>query len=264
LHLATGVAGLLAAGAALVGADTSLFVLPPDLPATTDVAGRPLIPAAAVIGLCAVGMLVPRWAPAVRPAFAVAWVGVLLAGTQAFDTALTANQIGGVRIGPGFWASALAMVAALAGGCCAGLAGGVERDDVDLSQLRWHLGVLAPAVAGALLGVGAFGLPALEAPGYTEPGLWSHFTFASLGLVFGVVAVVAAGLLAPRCRPRRGAALLFGAAGVLLVRALAFPLTHHMAGTHTTAGPGFPLALAGLAAMLVGGVLALLLPAPRH
>lgn len=264
LHLATGVAGLLAAGAALVGADTSLFLLPPDLPPTTDVAGRLLIPAAALIGICAVGMLVPRWAPAVRPAFAVAWAGVVLAGTTAFDTALTANQITGVRIGPGFWASALAMLAALAGACCAGLAGGVERDDVDLSRLRWHPGVVGPAVAGALLAVGAFGLPALEAPGFTEPGLWSHFTFASLGLVFGVVAVVAAALLAPRCRPQRAAALLFGAAGVLLVRVLTFPLTHHIAGAHVTFGPGFVLALAGLVALGVGGVLAMLLPEPRR
>ncbi|HEX3648276.1 MAG TPA: hypothetical protein VHV49_07600, partial [Pseudonocardiaceae bacterium] len=260
LHLATGVAGLLAAGAALVGADTALFQVAPDLPQTTDVAGRLLIPAAAAIGICAVGMLVPRWAPAVRPAFAVAWVGVVLAGTQAFDTALTANQIAGVRIGPGFWASALAMLAAVAGACCAGLAGGVERDDVDLSRLRWHPGVLAPAGAGALLAVGAFGLPALRAPGFTEPGLWSHFTFASWGLVFGVVTVVAAALLAPRCRPRRGAALLFGAAGVLLVRVLAFPLTHHMAGVDATAGPGFLLALAALVAMVVGAVLASVLP----
>jgi hypothetical protein len=37
-----------------------------------------------------------------------------------------------------------------------------------------------------------------------------------------------------------------------------------MAGAHATAGPGFLLALAALAAMLVGGVLALLLPAPRR
>jgi hypothetical protein len=263
LHLATGVAGLLAAGAALVGADTDLFVLPPDLPATTDVAGRLLVPAAALIGICAVGMLVPRWASAVRPAFAVVWAGVVVAGIQAFDTALTANQISGVRIGPGFWASALAMVAAIAGACCAGLAGGVERDDVDLSQLRWHVGVLGPSIAGALLAVGAFGLPAVEAPGYTEPGLWSHFTFASWGLVFGVVAVVAAAVLAPRCRPHRGAALLFGAAGVLLVRMLEFPLSHHMAGAHATSGPGFVLALAGFVALLVGAVLALVLRQPR-
>ncbi|HEY1571506.1 MAG TPA: hypothetical protein VGG05_09205 [Pseudonocardiaceae bacterium] len=264
LHLATGVAGLLAAGAALVGADTSLFLLPPDLPPTTDVAGRLLIPAAALIGICAIGMLVPRWAPTVRPAFAVAWVSVVLAGTTAVDTALTANQITGVRIGPGFWASALAMLAAVGGACCAGLAGGVERDDVDLSRQRWHSGVLAPAVAGALLAVGAFGLPALEAPGFTEPGLWSHFTFASLGLVFGVVAVVAAALLAPRCRPPRAAALLFGAAAVLLVRVLTFPLIHHLAGAHVTFGPGFVLALAGLVALGVGGVLAMMLPEPRR
>jgi hypothetical protein len=262
LHLSAGVAGLLAAGAALVGADTALFVLPPGFPPTTDVAGRLLIPAAGLIGIAAIGMLVPRWASAVRPAFAVVWAGVVVGGVEAFDTALTANQVSGVRIGPGFWAGALAMVAAIAGACCAGLAGGVERDDVDLSQLRWHPRVLVPSVIGAALAVGAFGLPAIEAPDYTEPGLWSHFTFASWGLVFGVVAVVAAALLAARCRPKRGAALLFGASGVLLVRLLAYPLIHHIAGAHASAGPGFLLALAGVVVLVVGGVLALVAPKP--
>jgi hypothetical protein len=262
LHLATGVAGLLAAGAALVGADTDLFRLPPDLPHTTDVAGRPLIPAAALIAVCAIGMLIPRWASAVRPAFAVAWVAVVVAGIEAFDTALTATQIDGVRIGPGFWASGLAMLAAIVGGCCAGLAGGVERDDVDLTQVKWQPMVLAPGVAAALLAIGAFGLPILQATGYTAPGVWSHFTFASWGLVFGLVAVVAASLLAPSCRPVRATALLLGAAGVVLIRVLTLPLDRAMAA-HSTAGPGFLLSLACLVVLLVGAGIALSLARRR-
>jgi hypothetical protein len=255
LHLATGIAGLLAAGAALVGADTALFVLPPNLPHTTDLAGRLLIPAAALIGVLAIGMLVPRWASAVRPAFAIGWIAVLIAGTEAIDTALTANTLDGVGIGPGFLASCVAMVAALAGACCAGLAGGVERDDVDLTEIeRQPLYVLGPAVAGALLAIGAFGLPVVTAAGYTPPGVWSHFTFASWGLVLGVVAVVAAAALAPMCRPERGAALLFGAAGVVLVRVLTFPLNRSMVPNSST-GPGFLLALAALAVLLIAGVL---------
>jgi hypothetical protein len=255
LHLAAGVAGLLAAGAALVGADTALFVLPPDLPHTVDVAGRLLIPAAALIGICSIGMLVPRIASTVRPAFAVGWVAVLLAGTAAFDTALTANQIDGVRIGPGFWASGLAMLAALAAACCAGLAGGVERDDVDLTNLAWQPMVLVPGVVAALLAFGAFGLPVLRAANFTSPGLWSDFRFASWGLVFGLVAVVAAALLAPICRPERGAALLLGAAGVVAVRVLAFPLDRAMA-PNSTSGPGFLLSVTCLVALLAGAGLA--------
>jgi hypothetical protein len=51
---------------------------------------------------------------------------------------------------------------------------------------------------------------------------------------------------------------------VLLVRVLTFPLIHHLAGAHVTFGPGFVLALAGLVALGVGGVLAMMLPEPRR
>lgn len=255
LHLATGVAGLLAAGAALVGADTKLYVLPPDLPATADVSGRPLIPAAIVLAVCSILVLVPRWAALARPAVAVAWVGMLLAGTQAFDTALTATDIDKVTIGPAFWASGLAMLAALVGGCCAGLAGGVEREDVDLSEVTWQPMVMAPGAAAAALAFGAFGLPLFEAPGYTPPGIWSTPAFASWGLGFALVAVCAAALLAPFCRPVRGAALMLGAAGIVAVRLLTLPLTMSEAHDATT-GPGFLLGIACLVALLAGAVTA--------
>ncbi|HVV20211.1 MAG TPA: hypothetical protein VHF06_12300 [Pseudonocardiaceae bacterium] len=256
LHLTTGVFGLLAAGAALVGADTSLFVLPADFPHPPDVASRLLIPAAAVVGVAAIGMLVPRWAAAVRPAFAVAWIVVLVAGTGVFDTALTATQIDGVHLGPGFWSTGLAMLTALVAGCCAGLAGGVERDDVDLTSVSWQPTVLVPAAAAALLAFGAFGVPVLRADGYTQPGLWTDFRFASWGLVFGLIAVIAAALLAPACRPKRAAALLFGAAGVVLVRVLELPVNRTML-TNPSSGPGLVLGIVCLVALLAAAVVAL-------
>ena len=256
LHLVTGVLGLVSAGAALVGADTSLFSLPADFPHPPDVASRPLIPAAAVLGVCAIGMLVPRWAAAVRPAFAVAWVAIPIAGTGVFDTAVTATQIDGVRLGPGLWATGLAVLAAIAAACCAGLAGGVERDDVDLTSVSWQPMVLVPGAAAALLAFGAFGFPVLDATGYTAPGLWSHFRFASWGLVFGLIAVVAATLLAAASRPPRAAGLLFGAAGVVLVRVLELPVNQAML-TDPTAGPGLLLAIVCLVACLAGAVVAL-------
>lgn len=256
LHLITGVVGLLSAGAALVGADTSLFSLPADFPHPPDVASRPLIPAAAVIGVCAIGMLVPRWAAAVRPAFAVAWVAVPMAGTGVFDTALTATQIDGVRLGPGLWATGLAILAALGAGCCAGLAGGVERDDVDLTSVSWQPTVLVPGAAAALLAFGAFGFPVLRATGYTPPGLWSDFRFASWGLVLGLIAVVAATLLAAASRPKRAAGLLFGATGIVLVRVLELPVNRAML-TDPTAGPGLLLAIACLVACLAAAGTAL-------
>ncbi|HEY3607775.1 MAG TPA: hypothetical protein VGL06_09770 [Pseudonocardiaceae bacterium] len=255
LHVATGVLGLVAAGAALVGADTNLYVLSADLPRNTDVAGRLLIPAAVLIGVCAVGMLIPRWAFVVRPAFAVAWVSVLLAGFGAVDTAMTATQIDGVRIGIGTWATGLAMVTALAAACTAGLAGGVERDDVDLTELSWRPRVLVPAVVAAALAVGAFGLPVLQAAGFRPPGIWSDFRFASWGLVFSLAAVLAAALLAPICRPARAVGLLIGAAGLVLVRLLSLPLDRSMA-PGTSAGPGLPIAVACLVALLVAAGMA--------
>jgi hypothetical protein len=255
LHVATGVLGLVSAGAALVGADTNLYVLSADLPHNTDVAGRLLVPAAVLIGVCAVGMLIPRWASVVRPAFAVAWVSVLLAGFGAVDTAMTATQIDGVRIGIGTWATGLAMLAALAAACTAGLAGGVERDDVDLTELSWRPPVLAPAAAAAALAIGAFGLPVLQADGFTPPGIWSDFRFASWGLVFSLVAVVAAALLAPICRPGRAVGLLLGAAGLVLVRLLSLPLQRSTA-PGTGAGPGMLIAVACLLALLVAAGMA--------
>jgi hypothetical protein len=258
LHVATGVLGLLAAGAALVGADTNLYVLSADLPHNTDLAGRLLVPASVLIGVCAIGMLIPRWAFVVRPAFAVAWAAVLLAGFGALDTALTASQIQGVTVGIGAWATGLAMLAAVAAACCAGLAGGVERDDVDLTELSREPTVLVPAVVAAVLAVGAFGLPVLQADGFTPPGLWSDFRFASWGLVCCLIAVVAAALLAPVCRPQRAAGLLLGAAGVVLVRALSLPLNHSIT-PGAGAGLGMLFALACLVVLLVAAVMAGLL-----
>jgi hypothetical protein len=123
--------------------------------------------------------------------------------------------------------------------------------------------VLAPGAAAALLAFGAFGLPVLQATGYTAAGLWSNFRFASWGLLFGLVAIVAAALLAPMCRPRRATALLLGAAGVALLRVLQLPLNRSMA-QNSSAGPGFLLALACLVALvLAAGVAAWLATARR-
>jgi MFS family permease len=258
LHVATGVLGLVAAGAALVGADTNLYLLSADLPHNTDLAGRLLVPAAVLIGVCAIGMLIPRWAFVVRPAFAVAWAAVLLAGFGAVDTALTATQIPGVTVGIGAWATGLAMLAALAAACCAGLAGGVERDDVDLTELPRQPTVLVPAVVAAVLAVGAFGFPVLQADNFTPPGLWSDFRFASWGLVFCLIAVIAAALLAPVCRPQRAAGLLLGAAGVVGVRVLSLPLNHSIV-PGAGAGLGMLFALGCLVVLLIAATMAGLL-----
>jgi hypothetical protein len=250
MHRLAGIAGLIAAIAAVLGATTSLYVLPADIPPTASYAGRLLLPAGLLIGVLGAAMLVPRWASLVRPALAVAWTAVLLAGLDAVDTTLAAVQINGVGVGFGSWATVVAIVAALVAACCAGVAGGVERDDVDLTEVRAKFTAAGPIAAGVLLAIGAFGLPVLRAPDYLEPGLWSNFRVESWGLLIGLIAVVGAALLATVSRPNRGAALLVGAAGVLLVRALELPLTSARAAD-STAGPGEWLALAAAVALVV-------------
>lgn len=259
LHRAAGALGLLAALSAAVGAAGTLFVVPADIPHPASAAGRLLWPAAAVVGVAAAGLLVPRWAPVVRPVFSVAWITVPMAGVVALDTAMTAAQLDGVVLGAGAWAAVVAMLAAAAAACCAGLAGGVEREDVDLSELTWRRPVLIPAAAAALLAVGAFGLPVLSAPGYAAPGLWSDFRFASWGLVFGLVAVIAAALLAPFSRPTRGAALLLGAAAVVALRLVELPLNLASAASPTP-GPGTFPAVTCTLALLAAATAAFLAP----
>ncbi|MFC7617827.1 hypothetical protein ACFQV2_34900 [Actinokineospora soli] len=137
----------------------------------------------------------------------------------------------------------------------AAVAGGAERDDVDLTERRYPLPVAAAAAVGALLAVGAWGLPVLTAPDLVAPGVWSGFRFASWGLLLGLGAVVAAAALAPASRPERGAALLLGAAALLGVRALEYPLTAARAAEGAP-GQGLWLALAALAAFVVAAATA--------
>jgi hypothetical protein len=230
LHLATGVSGVLAAVFGLAGSFTGLFTglpdLPPDFVRPDSAAGQLMVPAAVLIGVLSAALLLPRWAATVRPALAVAWVAIPLSGAGAIDAALTAASINGVVLGAGAWFISLAVLAAVVAGCCAGLAGGVERDDVDLSEVPAQSMLLAPSVGAVLLSFGAFGLPVLRGGDYVIAGLWSNFRVASWGLSLGLVAVVVAAALAPFCRPARAAALLLGAAGVVLVRLLQLPLTH--------------------------------------
>ncbi|HEX7661652.1 MAG TPA: hypothetical protein VF444_19445 [Pseudonocardiaceae bacterium] len=228
LQLFTGVFGLAAALLALGGAFAPLFsgmpALPADFPQPDAAAGRLLLPAAVLVGVLSVALFVPRWAATVRPALALGWVAIPLTAASAIDAALSAAAIDGVTLDSGAWLISLAVLAALAAGACAGLAGGVERDDVDITQVPLQRWLVPPAVLAVLLSFGAFGLPVLRG-NYLVAALWSDFRVASWGLVLALLAVAGAAALAPFCRPARGAALLLGAAGVALVRFLELPLT---------------------------------------
>ncbi|MGH3762925.1 hypothetical protein [Actinophytocola sp.] len=263
VHLVTGVLGVLAGVAALVGAVGPQLVVD-GLEAPESYANRQLIPVGILIATLGAAMLSNRWAAAVRPAFVVSLGSVVLVGAATLDAAFTGAGISDtVHIGAGIWFAAASMLIAAAAAVAATIAGSAERDDVDLTERTTHLSVAAPAGAAILFSVGAFGFPMITAPDFVAPGIWSEFRLASWGLVIAMVVVIAAGLLATVARPARAAALLLGAAAVVGVHALELPMTSDRV-QDATAGSGTWLAIAGCLAFLVAAGIALAGPAPRQ
>jgi hypothetical protein len=258
LHLTVAVLGVVTAFAAVLGSTTSTFVLPAGLPAPTNFAERGLLPTALIVGVLSLAMLGRSWAPTLRPMLAVAFAAVPLTGAEALDAAFGGSGIDGVTLGPAPWFTGLALVTAAAGAVCAALAGAVERDDVDLTSVTIQPSVLVPSVLGVLLAVGAFGLPIAQAEGYAEPGIVNNFQVTSWGLLVALVTVLIAGFVAPRARPMRAAGLLIGAAAVLLVRVLEFPLTSgRIAGS--TVGLGLWFGVASLVVLLIAAGAAMMI-----
>ena len=250
LHTTVAVLGLVTAIAAVLGAVTNTFVLPAGLPAPTGYAERALLPTAVIVGLLSLAMFGRRWAHAVRPVLSVALAAVPLAGAEALDAAFGGTGIDGVTLGPAAWFTGLALITAAVAAVCAALAGGVERDDVDLTSVTSQPSVLVPSALGALLAVGAFVLPVVRAAGYDEAGIVTNFQVTSWGLLVALVTVIIAGIVAPRSRTARAAGLLLGAAAVLLVRVLEFPLTSGRIA-NSSAGLGLWFALASLVVLLI-------------
>jgi hypothetical protein len=257
LHRGAGIVGLVAAVAGLVAVALPLLSLPDGAAVPENYAIRLLTPASILVGLLAIGLLVPAWAALVRPVFTVACAGIPLAVASGFDAVLSATGVitSKATPGAGVWFGALAVLLALVAVVIATLAGALEREDVDLSELEARPVLGWVAGLAALLAVGAFGFPAVTGPDYESAGLWT-FRIASVGSVVALLAVIVAAALAARSRPVRGAALLFGAAGVAVIRALEFVFTGgRVAGSAPSLGTWFAI---GCALVLVaGGVLAL-------
>ncbi|WP_367134997.1 hypothetical protein [Saccharothrix sp. HUAS TT1] len=250
LHTTAAVLGLVAAGAAVLGATTDQLVLPAGLPSPTDYAARLLWPAAIALTVLSVALLANA---AARPAFTVAAATVPLAAGGALDTVFAAAEVAAVEPGPGAWLTIAAVVAAAAAAVTAGLAGAVERDEVGVAEAEPPLPLVAAVLIAALLAVGAFALPVLRAPGFVPIGAFG-LRVGSLGLLVALVTVVAAAVVALKARPNRGAALLLGAAVVTGVRALEHPLTAARAA-EAAPGPGLWLAAAATVALLVSAAL---------
>ncbi|MCG8918998.1 hypothetical protein L6E12_24765 [Actinokineospora sp. PR83] len=263
LHRAAGAVGLVTVAFALIAYLGRQLVLPPELPEPVEYSNRLFLPGALGLAVLSAALLVPALAAAARPAFTVALAVVPLAGVAALDSAVTATEASPlISAGTGALAAGSAIAAALVAAVLAAVAGSAERDDaqdgggaVDPAGRQVNPVLAAPAAAAALFAVGAFGLPALRAPDFVSPGIWADFRLTSWGLLTALAAVLAATALALFSRPARGAALLLGAALLVGVRALEYPLTAARA-EGATPGPGTWLALAAAAALLVAAAVA--------
>ncbi|WP_460398585.1 hypothetical protein [Actinophytocola sediminis] len=262
VHLVTGVLGVLAGVAALIGAFAPQLVVE-GVEAPVTYANRQLIPAGILVGALGAALLLHRWAAAVRPAFVVSLAAIVLVAAATLDAAFTGSgTLDTIHVGAGVWFVAVAVVLAAAAAIGAAIAGGAERDDVDLTDRTVYLPVAAPVAAAILFSVGAFGFPMITAPDLVAPGIWTNFRLASWGLLLAMVVVICAGVLAARSRPARAAALLLGAAVVVGVHALEFPLTGDRA-EEAGAASGTWLSIACCLAFLVAAGIAAAGPAPE-
>jgi hypothetical protein len=266
LHVATGVLGVLTGIAALVGSFGALVIVEGGGDQPDSYANRQLLPAGILIILLGVALFT-RWAGAVRPAFVVALGAVVLVGFATADAAFTGAGAGNViaglpvartelRVGAGVWFAIAAIVLGGVAAIVAAVAGGAERDDVDLTKRVLNSRYGIPAGGAALFAIGAFGSPMITAPDFTAPGIWTDFRLASWGLLIGLVVVAAAAAIAALARPARAAALLLGAAVVVGVHLLELPMTGDRA-PDAHAGTGTWLSIACLVALLVAAIAAL-------
>ncbi|GAB3295431.1 hypothetical protein [Parasphingorhabdus pacifica] len=247
LLAAAGALGLIAGLLALVAAMLPQWQMPAGFAGEPPYPARLLWPSGGLVAALGAATLWPRTALRARPALAVVWVAIPLAGTATLDTVFTAARSAGAQAGTGAWVAGAAIVLAVIAGLLAAIAGGVERDDVDLTTTTADRTVAVPALIAAALVIAAFSLPVVTAPDYVPPGVFTGFGTTSWGLVCAMVVVAGVAATAPLCRPERATALLAGAAGVVLVRVLEMPLTAERA---EGAGPGWGV-WSGSAALLV-------------
>jgi len=219
LYLAAGVLAVVAAGCAFAGARAPLVLATTGQALARTDAQVWLIPAGAVVGVLGVALLVPKFALAVRPAAAVAWVAVVLAGSAVLERAVNAAELPvGIQPGSGTLYTALGIVAAVLLGGCAVVAGMVEREDAEPDRVGPPL--MWPAVAAAVMAVGAFVAPVVESPEYEGAGLAQGVGLSFWGMLAALLVVLGGLALAPRSRPARAVALLAGLLCVVGVRLL--------------------------------------------
>ena len=186
----------------------------PQLPARwlVLVAGAVVLPFAVLTGT-------DRLGPVVRPALTLVLVCVPMTAGGPLADLLPALGLDGVAGGPGLWLMLAASGLAVLAGLALVLAGGFERDDVEMVDVPYEGPFAAASAAAAALTVPAFWLPLVDGVGWGATGvLQPPFGLASWGLLAGFAVTAGALLICPRCRPPRSVAVLAGVAFVLVVR----------------------------------------------
>ena len=238
LHNVAGALAVLAGILAVFGAVLPELEMPPGLSDTSAYPASTLWPAGLVMIVLGAVLLQPGVNSWIRPALPTAWAVLPLTVAATLDSVFTTLALTDASAGIGAWASGAALAVGGAAAIVAAVAGAVERDDVDRTEVTWRRAVIVPCALAGVLAVAAFSFPAVTAPGYQPPGLFTGFSTTSWGLVVALVAVVGACVIAPAARAARSATLLCGAAAVVLVRVLELPLT---AGRVAGSGPGLGL-----------------------
>ncbi len=226
-HAAAGATGVLAGALASVGALLPVLSVPAGLPEPDFPATRLVLVAGVLLAITSVWLLMSEFSVLFRPALAIMWVGVVAAAADVAQTALSAVQLPGVRLGVGSILVTCAAVAAAGAGVLAAIAGAVERDDIDTSEPHDPpQQILIVGAAAAVATVLGYALPLYRGSDGTAAALGRlPWGWDAWGQVLSVVAIVVAVLVAMGARPARGAALLAGAAVVAALHVLAWPLS---------------------------------------
>ncbi|MEO9222783.1 MAG: hypothetical protein ABI251_13635, partial [Mycobacteriaceae bacterium] len=260
LHLATAVLGLLSGVSSVVAAVLPTLSTPDGLTQPQVYPVRTLALAGVLLAVVCAGMLTEATAPVLRPVASIAWVAPVLGASGVLQAVLVATAAPGVGPGSGAWVAVLAVLLAAGCGISAGLAGAVERDDVDTSRDTGPSRAVAAAggVAAMATALG-LGLPLYTASGTAAAALvFGSWGWDSWGLALVVIAVVSALVVAARSRRDHGVALLVGVELVLAVHLVSWPLTATRLGAPSVGvGAGFTVvalvAVAVMAALLGRG-----------
>ncbi|RVW10711.1 hypothetical protein EGT67_06070 [Prescottella agglutinans] len=248
-HAAAGIAGIVSGALASVGALLPALSVPAGLPEPSIPATRMVLVAGVLLAITGVWLLMSEFSVLFRPALAIMWVAVVAAAADVAQTALTAVQIPGVTLGVGSALVTGAVVAAVGAGVLAGIAGAAERDDIDTSEPNDPpQRVLVVGAAAAVATVLGYALPLYRGSDGTAAALGRlPWGWDAWGQVLSVVAIVVAVLVAMGARAQRGAVLLVGAAVVVALHVLSWPLS---AGRLTD-----PVVAAGVAPAILAVVL---------